>query len=104
MKHFFHPDAAIEFEESVRYYREQGLGLGERFATEVKIAIKRITQTPERWRLVDDDVHRCPVRIFPYSVLYTKEKDYLLIIAIAHSRREPGYWKHRLPISLKKKK
>lgn len=36
------------------------------------------------------------VRVFPYQVLYTIEADYILIVAIAHGKRQPGYWRHRL--------
>ena len=86
----------MEFEEAVRYYRARGRHLGGRFASEVRTAIRRILATPERWRVLDEDVRRCLVRVFPYSVLYTVERDYVLIIAVAHARREPGYWKHRL--------
>lgn len=96
MNHFFHPEAALEFEDAVRYYRERGGTLGERFASEVRNTIRRILTTPQRWRVLDEDVRRCLVRVFPYSVLYTIERDYVLIIAVAHGKREPGYWKHRL--------
>jgi toxin ParE1/3/4 len=94
--HFFHPEAAAEFEEAVQFYKGRGRTLGDRFAAEVRTAIRRIIETPERWRVVDEDVRRCLVRVFPYSVLYTIERDYVLIVAVAHGRREPGYWKHRL--------
>ncbi|MFH0813669.1 MAG: type II toxin-antitoxin system RelE/ParE family toxin, partial [Pseudomonadota bacterium] len=30
-------------------------------------------------------------------VLYTIEPDYILIIAVMHCHREPGYWKTRIP-------
>ena len=96
MTHTFHPDAALEFEEEVRYYRTRGLVLGDRFAAEVRFAIRRILQTPERWRVVEDEVRVCRVRVFPFSLLYTIEHDFILIIAIMHQKREPGYWHYRL--------
>ena len=49
MNHVFHPDAALEFEEAVRYYRARGRVLGDRFAAEVRLAIQRILETPECW-------------------------------------------------------
>jgi len=70
--------------------------LGRRFASEIRATIYRILQTPERWRVLEDDVRRCLVRVFPYSVLYTVEPDFILIVAVMHGRRQPGYWKHRL--------
>jgi toxin ParE1/3/4 len=92
----FHPDAALEFEEAVRYYRARGRVLGDRFAAEVRLAIRRILATPERWRVVEEDVRRCRVRVFPYSLLYTVEPDGILIVAVAHGKRQPGYWRYRL--------
>ena len=96
MNHVFHPDAALEFEEAVRDYRARGRTLGDRFALEVCGAIRKILETPTRWRVLEGDLRLCLVRVFPYSVLYTLEQDYVLIIAIRHSKREPGYWRHRL--------
>jgi len=50
-----------------------------------------------RWRKFDEDVRRCLTRVFPYAILYTIEEDYILIVAVAHFSREPGYWKYRIP-------
>lgn len=59
MKHVFHPEAALEFEEAVGYYRARGRVLGDRFAAEVGLAIRRILETPGRWRVLEEDVRRC---------------------------------------------
>jgi hypothetical protein len=52
-----------------------------------------------RWRIIDEDVRRCLTHVFPYSILYTIELEFVFIVAVAHCAREPGYWKERLPIS-----
>jgi toxin ParE1/3/4 len=96
MRHVFHPDAALEYEKEVRYYRNRGRVLGKRFASEVQLTIRRILDNPERWRVLEDDVRRCLVRVFPFSVLYTIEPDFILIVALMHGKRQPGYWKYRL--------
>ena len=70
--------------------------LGDRFAAEVRFAIRRVVETPERWRVLEEDVRRCLVRVFPYSVLYTIEADFILIVAVMHGKRHPGYWRYRL--------
>ena len=33
---------------------------------------------------------------FPYAVLYSTEPQYILILAVMHHRREPGYWRDRI--------
>jgi plasmid stabilization system protein ParE len=96
MRHEFHPEALLEFEEAVRFYKERGRKLGRRFAQEIRTTIVRVVATPDRWRVVEQDVRRCLVRVFPYAVLYTIEADCILIVAIAHGKRRPGYGRHRL--------
>ena len=50
---------------------------------------------PARWRRIDEDVRRCLTHVFPYGVLYTIENEFVLIVAVMHCSREPGYWKTR---------
>ena len=97
MRHEFHPEAVLEFAEAVQFYKERGRGLGRRFALEIRSAIQKAMIHPERWRMIEEDVRCCSVKVFPYSVLYTIEDGYVLIVAIAHGKRQPGYWRHRLP-------
>ena len=96
MRHEFHPEAVLEFEKAVHFYKQRGRKLGQRFAQEIRTAIAKIVAAPERWRVLEQDVHICRARVFPYSVLYTIEADYILIVAIAHGKRRPGYWRYRL--------
>lgn len=96
MRHEFHPEALLEFEEAVQFYKQRGRNLGRRFAREIRTTIARIAATPDRWRTLEEDVRRCLVRVFPYAVLYTIEEDHILIVAIMHGKRRPGYWRHRL--------
>jgi len=89
------PAALAEFQEAAQYYEASKAGLGEKFRVAVETAIRSILLNPMRWRMVDEDVHRAVVEIFPYHVLYTVEEHCILILAIAHVRRRPGYWKDR---------
>jgi hypothetical protein len=34
---------------------------------------------------------------YPFSIIYRIEVERVLIVAVAHERRRPGYWKTRLP-------
>lgn len=96
MKHEFHPEAELEFEKAIQYYKQRGNNLGRRFADEVRATIIKILATPDRWRILQGEVRRCFVRIFPYAVLYKLEDDRVLIVAIVHNKREPGYWHERV--------
>ena len=96
MRHAFHPDALAEYEAAAQYYAERDPALAQRFVAAVEDAIDRILDSPTRGRVLDEDVRRCLTRVFPYGVLYTIEPDFVLIVAVMHCSREPGYWKRRV--------
>lgn len=91
----FHPEALFEFKNAARYYANRQKGLETRFISCVEAALSQIQKYPNRWRVFEEDVRRYLTRVFPYAVLYTVEKEYVLIIAVMHCCREPGYWHHR---------
>lgn len=96
MTYRFHPEALGEYQEAARYYAKRDPALGLRFIEAVEDAINRILEAPERWRVLDDDVRRCLTHVFPYGVLYTIEPEFILIVAVMHGSRQPGYWKRRV--------
>jgi plasmid stabilization system protein ParE len=86
--------------EAAAWYDERVRGLGERFLLEVESAFRRIDEGPlmgPPWlhRRAPPGVRRMFVRSFPYSVVYVVEPR-LVVVAIAHGRRRPGYWRQRL--------
>jgi toxin ParE1/3/4 len=95
MRYVFHPEALSEYREAVQYYTEQRIEVAQAFINTIEDAIYRIREFPNRYAVIEEDVHRCMVRRFPYGVLYTIEQDYILILAVMHCSREPGYWKKR---------
>jgi hypothetical protein len=95
MRYSFHPEAVNEINEAVDYFEEVESGFGFDFATEVHFAIERIMAFPKAWPLLENDIHRCLVRRFPYGIVYSVEKEIIIIIAVMHLHRNPDYWKHR---------
>lgn len=96
MRYVFHPEALIEYSEAVQYYADRRLELAQAFINAVEDAIYRIKDSPTLWQVIDQDIRRCLTRKFPYGILYSIEPDYILILAIAHCSRNPGYWKDRV--------
>jgi toxin ParE1/3/4 len=92
----FHPEALAELQLAAGFYESQRPGMALRFVEAVEDAAARIAESPNTWRLIDENVRRCPTHVFPYGVLYALESDSIRILAIAHLAREPGYWKARL--------
>lgn len=96
MTHTFHPEARLEYLEAAQFYEQRRSGLGAGFTLEVEAAVARILEAPTRWPVFEADVRRCLTHTFPYGILYTIERDSILILAVMHCSRRPGYWKDRL--------
>lgn len=91
----FAPEAQAEFEDSERYYTAQVPGLGERFRTEIKNALRRVRNWPLACPIECSDIRRCVLSRFPYKLLYAVEPDRIYIVAVAHMHRKPEYWVER---------
>ena len=97
----FEDEADTEYREAGRWYDAKRSGLGVEFLDAVDAALRRIVDFPQTGSPVprvprDLLVRRLPVRRFPYHVVYLESPAELRILAIAHDRRKPGYWKKRL--------
>ena len=96
MKIEFLEAAQAELDEAFIWYENQQENLGVQFLTEFDAAIKRITAYPKSYALLANDIRRCLIKLFPYSVLYGIDADTIVIIAVAHLHRKPNYWIDRL--------
>jgi hypothetical protein len=97
MKRLFLSEASDELAAAVAYYDELGPGLGDRLLDAVETALVHIEQWPEASQAISANTRRCLLAPFPYGLIYAIEDDGLIVIAIAHLRRKPGYWRDRLP-------
>ena len=72
-------------------------GLGYQFAIEIFAAVERIKANSGMWLILYDQVRRCLIHRFPYGVIYSvdEQKSELLILAVMHLHRQPGYWSER---------
>lgn len=91
-----HPDADDEFTEAVRYYEMHEPGLGLDMLGEVKAALNQISATPEAWQRIGRRVRRKPLWRFPYNLIYETYPERIRIVAFAHQKRRPFYWRKRL--------
>jgi len=87
--------AQQELDEAIVYYNSESPGLGDAFLLETVAAIDRIRRFPEAWHPLGDQIRRCRLRRFPYGLIYSKDEEGILILAVAHTHREPGYWRNR---------
>jgi plasmid stabilization system protein ParE len=91
----FHAMAEQELNDAASYYNALRPGLGQAFLDEVERAVTQILAYPEAAPLVNRIVRKKLVRRFPYSVMYSIRLEDMRILAIAHQKRRPFYWRGR---------
>jgi toxin ParE1/3/4 len=93
---FLHPAAVEEAEAAARWYRERSPRAANRFVSELNQVIDKILEAPRRWPRGTNGTRKLNLPCFPFSVVYFESEFHIQILAIAHGRRRPGYWKNRL--------
>jgi toxin ParE2 len=88
----FDPKAQLELEEAIAYYDSINRQLADRFLNSFELSLNRITQFPNAWTPLLQNVRRCHIDGFPYAIVYKFENDLILILAIMHLQRKPNYW------------
>lgn len=96
MKVIFDKLASEELNDACEYYELQVVGLGGKFREEIKRGLRSIKRFPEIGSTERGDIKRYILHKFPFKILYSLEKEYIYIIAIAHMHREPSYWVERI--------
>lgn len=91
----FHPQAESEMINAAAWYESQQPDLGKRFLTVVQDATNRIAINPLLFPEVEGDVRRCLTHAFPFGVLFRIQPDAVVVVAVMHLHREPGYWQTR---------
>jgi plasmid stabilization system protein ParE len=88
--------ARADLDEATAYYDAQSPGLGRQFFDEYSAALERIRAYPEAWAKTSARARQCQMKRFPYALIYRVKPDVITVVAIAHMRRKPGYWRNRL--------
>jgi len=98
MRARFLKPAEAELEEAVAYFDEQRPGLGDRFEQDLQSTVTFITDRPLSGKPQTKLVRMFRLRTFRYNVVYVVDRDEVVIVAVAHHRRRPGYWLSRLTL------
>jgi plasmid stabilization system protein ParE len=74
---------------------EQQPGLGEQLLDEARRVTQLLGDLPWIGRPLDTYHRRFPLTRFPFGFIYRIEGDVVLVLAVAHRRQLPGYWRRR---------
>lgn len=96
MKITVQPAAAEELREAAKFYAERAdKALGLALIAEFERALNFLSINPELGTVWRGSTRRFPLRRFPYNLVYQIKPSELRVIALAHQRRRPSYWKKR---------
>lgn len=93
---YFHPEAEKELNSSIDFYNLKVSGLGLEFLSQIERAVDQIEQNPLFWKIKGRNIRQYILKQFPYSIFYVIDPTQIHIVAIAHQKRKPFYWKTRL--------
>lgn len=87
--------AEAEYAEALLWYAERGVEVAERFDAAFAAAMETIAPNPNRFPRCDERHHYYLMRHFPYQIIFRQHHDQWVVIAVAHTARNPRYWSGR---------
>jgi plasmid stabilization system protein ParE len=97
MKVRFHRLAVEEIDHEVDYYETRQPGLGSELEDEIDAVLDLIQRFPKaapQWK-GRADRRVALLERFPFTLPYLITGDVVVILALAHTSRRPGYWSRR---------
>ncbi len=91
----FLPGARRDFDDSFDWYAKRSATAASRFVNAVDVALTRIASQPDQFAAIDPRHHECSVKRFPFRIIYRVEERQILVVAVAHAKRRPGFWLNR---------
>lgn len=93
-----HAAADAELWAAIDWYEQQEPGLGDRFEAAVYRALDSIAEAPYAWTSCAGlpGVRMFSLSRFSFCTPYVVETGRIIVLAVAHAKREPGYWRERM--------
>jgi plasmid stabilization system protein ParE len=88
--------AQAEIDDATAYFDEQREGLGRRFKVDLQRTIDFVLEHPHSGKRLADRVRKFRLSTFRYDVIFILDVAEIVIVAVAHHRKHPGYWHDRL--------
>ena len=89
------PDAEAEIGAAFLWYQERNPQAADSFRVETLEAIDSLAMNASQWKQDEDGTRRRVLRHFPYTIWYEIDGQTVFVLAVAHQRRVPGYWRGR---------
>ena len=91
----FHPEAVRELRAAFLWYFDRNPVVAQSFQAETEHAIEVVLENPRRWSKWGKSERKYVFPRFPFNLIYRVNLGVVEVIAVAHQKRKPGYWKKR---------
>src|SRR5690349_5996314 len=92
----FDPEAIAEAHEAFHWYAKRSQRAADGFIAELDAAVARISEHPQLFAGYLHGTRRCLLKRYPYALVFREQADLAQVVAVAHLKRRPGYWKGRV--------
>jgi plasmid stabilization system protein ParE len=91
-----HSQAQKEINEAFEWYFKRSPKAAEAFLSEIGASVAQIASHPQFYPVYTRNTRRRILEKFPYSVIFQEKDEVILVVAVAHAERRPGYWRGRI--------
>ena len=94
------PAARDEFREAIQWYETARQGLGDEFRLEVESYVERAAARELPGTSLGSRhshaLRKLFLHRFPFALIFEIQADELVVWAVAHTKRRPGFWRSRI--------
>lgn len=90
------PIAEGELQDAAKFLNADRPGFGNQLIEDLELLMDRLGRHPESGPKISRRLRVAHLNDYRYSVIYRNEADEIVVVAVAHQSRRPGYWKGRI--------
>jgi plasmid stabilization system protein ParE len=91
----FHESAEEEADAALAWYEARSPKAADRFFEELTRLFDQIASSPQIFAFIASGRRRAVLHRYPFSVIFAEGPGQIYVLAIAHAKRRPGYWRNR---------
>jgi hypothetical protein len=92
----FHKESKKDLNAILNFYKIKNVNILNQFKIELSNKIKSIKNSPQLYSKIKGNIRKCKLNKYPFNIIFVEKENIILILAIAHFKRKPYYWKKRI--------
>ena len=91
----YHPLVADDLASAIAFYDDISVDLGNRFRASIRDRLKTITDRPDSYGRIHEQLRAAMIDRFPYVVLFEHRSESVTILGIFHAASDQERWVER---------